>query len=123
MEHCKDQNRDDDHDALEDNEFCLVAHELASPAAGKLRDTVYASDEDAEEAGNDGEDEAAEGCLAKKYAGLVGNLVATARGAKGVCSDAESKDCKDDDLEDDTSNLRSNSVSIRRVRRNTGDSP
>lgn len=78
------EHSDDDHDTLEDNEFGLVAHELAPPSTSQFRDTVDTSNKDAKEGSDDGEHEAAEGCLADEGRRFNRELVTAAVGTESI---------------------------------------
>lgn len=109
-------NSNKNHDTLQHNKVRLIAHELVGPAAHELRDTVDASDEDAEIGDNDGAAEEAEFGGGPEGEGGLGELVAVAEGADGVFEDEEGEDgedCGEDQLVSDTKECRKGKSKVR----------
>jgi len=99
MENSEAQRRDGNHDAVENDELCLVLHDLVPPSWAQLGDTVDATGEDGEvgdEETRNEELEAGSGHEAQA-AGAVITL-----GADGVVEDERSETHEGDDLPYDT---------------------
>lgn len=98
------QDGDDDHYTLKDNELGLVAHKIASPSTGELRNTVNASDEDAHVCDEDGKAENTELLVVEECDRFRGKVGFVAVATDGVVGDAGSEDGEDDDLHNYTCN-------------------
>lgn len=100
MESCKENSRNSHHNAIEDDEFIFVLHDLVPPSGAKLGNTVDATGEDGDVCDKETGDEELEATCGKK-AGAAG-CEATS-GADHIVEDEGSESQESDDLPNDTS--------------------